>query len=174
MDSQASLPPIPPGSREACALDQQGPNHPHVPAQELSCLTTYTRCSLCCLQHYDLDNSLGICNRRVSLAPAREFEVKADCFDFGVSNGNATEVLSCLIVLLRGRLRVRVFRPRAPKGSSFWALGARGFEFLGPGYQRVRVFWILNVRGFEFWLAYALGFEFSALCASGYDFGFWF
>ena len=48
----------------------------------------------------------------------------------------------------------------APKGSSFWALGARGFEFLGPGYQRVRVFWILNVRGFEFWLAYALGFEF--------------
>ena len=140
VDSQASLPPIPLGSREACALDQQGPNHPHVPAQELSCLTTYTRCSLCCLQHYDLDNSLGICNRRVSLAPAREFEVKADCFDFGVSNGNATEVLSCLIVLLRGRLRVRVFRPRAPKGSSFLAPGAGGFEFFGPGRQRVRVF----------------------------------
>ena len=140
VDSRASLPPIPPGSREACALDQQGPNHPHVPAQELSCLTTYTRCSLCCLQHYDLDNSLGICNQRVSLALAREFEVKADCFDFGVSNGNATEVLSCLIVLLRGRLRVRVFRPRAPKGSSFLALGAKRFEFFGTGRQTVRVF----------------------------------
>ena len=42
---------------------------------------------------FDLDNSFGICYRRVSLAPAREFEVKANCFNFGVSSGDATEIL---------------------------------------------------------------------------------
>ena len=35
------------------------------------------------LQHYDLDHSLGIYYRRVSLAPAREFEVNANCINFG-------------------------------------------------------------------------------------------
>ena len=47
----------------------------------------------------DLENTLGICYRRVSLAPAREFEVKANCFNFGVSSGDATEILSCLVLL---------------------------------------------------------------------------
>ena len=36
---------------------------------------------------FDLYNSLGICYQRVPLAPAREFEVKANCFNFGLSNG---------------------------------------------------------------------------------------
>ena len=49
---------------------------------------------------FDLYNSLGICYRRVSLAPAREFEVKANCFNFGVSSGDATQILSCLILVL--------------------------------------------------------------------------
>ena len=71
-----------------------------VPAQELSSLTTYARSMFCCLQHYDLDNSLGICYRRVSLAPAREFEVNANCVNFGVSSGDATEILSCVILVL--------------------------------------------------------------------------
>ena len=48
----------------------------------------------------DLDNSFGIYYRRVSLAPAREFEVKANCFNFGVSSGDATQILSCLILVL--------------------------------------------------------------------------
>ena len=60
-----------------------------VPAQELSSLTTHVRCLFCCLPHSDLDNCLGICYQRVSLAPAREFEVKADCFNFGVSERSA-------------------------------------------------------------------------------------
>ena len=49
---------------------------------------------------FDLDNSFGICYQRVSLAPAREFEVKANCFNFGVSSGDATQILSCLILVL--------------------------------------------------------------------------
>jgi len=49
---------------------------------------------------FDLDNSFGICYRRVSLALAREFEVKANCFNFGVSSGDATQILSCLILVL--------------------------------------------------------------------------
>ena len=58
------------------------------------------KCWLFCLQQYDLDNSFGICYWRVSLAPAREFEVKANCFNFGVPSGDATEILSCLILVL--------------------------------------------------------------------------
>ena len=63
---------------------------------------------------FDLDNSFGICYRRVSLAPAREFEVKANCFNFGVSSGDATQILSCLILVLplvfgRGRYGEKQF-----------------------------------------------------------------
>jgi len=78
----------------------KGQISPQVLAQELSSLTTYARSMFCCLQHYDLDNSLGICYRRVSLAPAREFEVNANCVNFGVSSGDATEILSCVILVL--------------------------------------------------------------------------
>ena len=47
-----------------------------------------------------VDNSFGICYRCVSLAPAREFEVKANCFNFEVRSGDATEILSCLSLVL--------------------------------------------------------------------------
>ena len=37
----------------------------------------------------------------VSLAPATEFEVKVNCFNFGGSSGDATEILSCLNRVLK-------------------------------------------------------------------------
>ena len=73
---------------------------PQVPAQELSRLTTLARNMVCCLQCCDLDNSRGICCRCVSLAPAREFEVNANCVHFWASSGDATKILGCMILVL--------------------------------------------------------------------------
>ena len=71
-----------------------------VPAHKFSSLTSYARCLLCCLQHYDFHNALCICYWRLSLASAIEFEVQANCLDFRVSSGDAAEILGCLMFVL--------------------------------------------------------------------------
>ena len=77
-------------------------------------MTTHVRCLFCCLPHSDLDNCLGICYQRVSLDPARGLEVKANCFDVGVSSGDATEILSCLIVAIASMVEMRGWASTGP------------------------------------------------------------
>ncbi len=63
----------------------------------------------------------------VSLAPAREFEVNANCVNFGVSSGDATEILSCVILVLPIDSGDHV-----DDGDTRWILVSLGHMLWGP------------------------------------------